>query len=190
MKITPETYLNAIRTRDRVMLECLRDQFFPMVLKLVVNNSGTEEDAEDLFSEALVVILEQARDPRFEIRNSFGTYLNAICKNLWLKQLRRKKIKIKKLAVLEKLKGYEEESFQSAIEKTEKAALYREKLKLLNKRDQHILYLFYQEKKSYEEIAKTLNINSPAYAKKLKFKAQQKLIQLVKKDPRFEELKS
>jgi len=49
---------------------------------------GTSEDAEDIFQEAIIVLLQKVRQPDFVLTASLKTFLYAIAKNLWLKRLR------------------------------------------------------------------------------------------------------
>jgi len=56
-----------------------------------MNNSGSEEDARDIFQEALLVFIKKLQTPNFELTAQPKTYLYAVCRNLWLKQLQKKK---------------------------------------------------------------------------------------------------
>jgi RNA polymerase sigma factor (sigma-70 family) len=54
----------------------------------VFNHGGSDEDAEDIFQEALFVFVKQLRTPGFDIKVQLCTYLYAVVRNLWLKKLR------------------------------------------------------------------------------------------------------
>ncbi|WP_374444317.1 RNA polymerase sigma factor [Epilithonimonas sp.] len=60
----------------------------------VKQNSGTLSDAEDLYQDALMVLLEKLTQDDFQLSASLKTYIFAICKNLWLKKLRRVKVTV------------------------------------------------------------------------------------------------
>lgn len=53
-----------------------------------MQNNGDCDQVQDLFQETLVVLLTALREPDFELTSSLKTYVFAISKNLWLKQLR------------------------------------------------------------------------------------------------------
>lgn len=186
-KITSELFLKGIRNKDAAVIRSVIADCMPMVLDYVLKNKGTKQDAEDLLAEAFIVIFQKSKDPDFSIKHAISTYLYAICRNLWLKQLRRRKFKSS-----ENLSDIVEpiltDDVLKLMEKAEKVKLYHEKIQLLDKQYRYILFLFYREKKSYKEIAHILELKSDGYAKKLKFLAQQCLIKLIKDDPRYQEL--
>lgn len=188
-KIPPNLFLEGIRNKDSLIIRSVMKACLPMVTNHVLKNKGNKQDAEDLLAEAFMVVFQKAKDPKFSINYAVSTYVFTICKNLWLKQLRRRKFKDNgdlsdiEMAILT-------DDVLALMEKEERAKLYQEKIKMLDKQSQYILFLFYREKKSFKEIAQIMELKSPGYAKKLKFLAQKKLIKLVKQDPRYEELKS
>lgn len=59
-----------------------------LVLKYVLRNSGTREDAEDLLQDGVLVVLQRMERPEFILRVPPHAYLFAVCRNLWLKRLR------------------------------------------------------------------------------------------------------
>lgn len=62
-------------------------QYFPMVKRFVLKNNGTITDAEDIFQETMIVLLEKLRQDNFVLTATLKTYVMAIAKNLWLKKL-------------------------------------------------------------------------------------------------------
>jgi RNA polymerase sigma factor (sigma-70 family) len=71
----------------------LYKSYFPSIASYIKQNLGNNEDAEDIFQEAILVLLQKVRDPDFILTSSLKTYLYAICKNLWLKRIRDNKVK-------------------------------------------------------------------------------------------------
>jgi RNA polymerase sigma factor (sigma-70 family) len=51
-------------------------------------NSGSEQDARDVFQEALFVLFKKAGDANFHWTADPGAYLSAVVRNLWLYRLR------------------------------------------------------------------------------------------------------
>jgi RNA polymerase sigma factor (sigma-70 family) len=62
--------------------------YFGMVNRFVTNNNGRTGDAEDIFQDTMMVLLEKLRQDNFQLTASIKTYIMAISKNLWLKRLR------------------------------------------------------------------------------------------------------
>lgn len=56
----------------------------------VGKNQGTEEEAEEVIQDALVVVFFNMRKPAFELTAKVDTYLFAVAKNIWYKKLRAK----------------------------------------------------------------------------------------------------
>ena len=63
-------------------------------MKFVLKNSGTKEDAEDLYHDSVIILIEKLQSDNFVLTASIKTYLVAIAKNIWLKRLYMKKNKI------------------------------------------------------------------------------------------------
>lgn len=70
----------------------LYKDYFPIVRKFILNNSGSCDDADDIFQDTMMVLLEKLRQDSFVLTASLKTYVMAIAKNLWLKNLRYKPI--------------------------------------------------------------------------------------------------
>jgi RNA polymerase sigma factor (sigma-70 family) len=58
-----------------------------MILHLVLNNNGTEEEAKDIYQEAIIVFFEKVREQTLELNCLVKTYLYSVCRRLWLKRL-------------------------------------------------------------------------------------------------------
>ena len=84
-----EQIIEGVRKRDNNVLQFIYKSYYSTVLKLVLNNSGTEDDAKDIFQESLIVIFKNIREePMFSMGCTFQTYLYSVARLLWLKQLR------------------------------------------------------------------------------------------------------
>lgn len=66
----------------------LYKKHFGVVNRYILNNSGTTEDAEDVFQDTMLVIVEKLRQDDFQLRASLRTYIMAIAKNVWLNRLK------------------------------------------------------------------------------------------------------
>ena len=69
------------------MLRQIYKAYFPMVLQLIVNNNGTEDDAKDVYQEAIIVLYNKVREGNFELSSRLKTYLYSVSRRLWLKRL-------------------------------------------------------------------------------------------------------
>ena len=71
-------------------LSQLYRRYFPMVLRFVTSNSGSEDEAKDVYQEALIVLYEKGRSGSFELQCQLKTYVYSVSRRLWLKQLTHK----------------------------------------------------------------------------------------------------
>jgi RNA polymerase sigma factor (sigma-70 family) len=60
-----------------------------MASSYVLGNSGSMQDAEDIFQDAVVSFIEMAADGRFRAESSISSFLYSLTRNRWLNELRR-----------------------------------------------------------------------------------------------------
>ena len=181
-------YLKGLAAGDVGVVEQIYDQYFRGILHWVSNNSGSREDAEDIFQEAMVVLYQKTRSGSFMLTSSFFTFLFAVCKNLWKKQLRKRS---RMSGDIEKQPDQEDPDGQilEMIYEREEQTLFRSVFEALDEGCKALLGLFFQGA-SMQEIMDKLGLSSISYTKKKKFLCKEKLVKGVQKDPRFRELKS
>ncbi|MDJ1483760.1 sigma factor [Cytophagaceae bacterium YF14B1] len=78
----------AIKERDNAAFKIVYTFYYPMVEHFVKKNSGTSDDARDVFQEAILVLLDKIPKEEFELTSSLKTYIFSISSNIWLKRLR------------------------------------------------------------------------------------------------------
>src|SRR6187551_833363 len=76
---------------DEKALEFLYKKYYRMMTKLVITNSGTEDEARDVYQDALIVFWQKATSGNLVMTAKISTYIYSICQNLWRKELDRKK---------------------------------------------------------------------------------------------------
>lgn len=81
--------INDLKGENNKAFGLLYKEYFPMVNRFVINNSGKIEDAEDLFQDTMIVLIEKLQQDNFHLTASIKTYIMAIAKNIWLKRLRK-----------------------------------------------------------------------------------------------------
>lgn len=109
--ITDNTLLEKLKAEDNASFQVLYKFYFPPVSSYVRKNMGNTSDAEDIFQEAIIVLLEKVRHPDFVLTSSLKTYVYSIAKNLWLKRLRDNK-----LITVNEFEKYQHESETFSIE--------------------------------------------------------------------------
>ena len=79
-----------LKTENNFAFGKLYQDNFGKISKFVQNNSGNRSDADDLFQDAMMVLVDKLRQDNFQLTASIDTYVYAICKNLWFKKIRDK----------------------------------------------------------------------------------------------------
>lgn len=86
-----EHYISGLVEGDRLVIQEIYDQYLDSVITWFKRNNGDRSDALDTFQEALTHILLAARKDKLVLKTTFGAYLMATCKYIWLGRLKRKK---------------------------------------------------------------------------------------------------
>jgi RNA polymerase sigma factor (sigma-70 family) len=92
--ISDNTLLDKLKTEDSSSFKLLYKFYFSSVASFIKQNCGNNEDAEDIFQEAIIVLLQKVRQSDFVLTSSLKTYLYAVAKKLWLKRLRDNNLRI------------------------------------------------------------------------------------------------
>jgi RNA polymerase sigma factor (sigma-70 family) len=90
--ISDKLMLIQLEKEDSASFELLYKFYYPSVATYVTNNSGNTADAEDVFQEAIIILLQKVRQKDFVLTSTLKSYLFAIAKNTWLKKLRDNKV--------------------------------------------------------------------------------------------------
>ncbi|WP_158796465.1 RNA polymerase sigma factor [Pedobacter sp. L105] len=92
--VTDTILLEMLKKEEDISFKMLYNLSFDSVSNFIRLNSGTKEDAEDVFQETIVILLEKLRTTEFKLSAGLKTYLFAIAKNIWFKRLRERKISL------------------------------------------------------------------------------------------------
>jgi RNA polymerase sigma factor (sigma-70 family) len=149
----------------------------PAVRQFVLNNSGNEEDAGDVFQDGLVVFHQHIKDNRFRGESSFKTYLFSICKFIWYNKLKkRKRMSIVNDAEIPDL----QDDFTIRVLDEDKSILAQKLLEQVGKPCKEILIKFYFEKVPMKQIAIDFGYKNEQIARNKKFKCLNRLKELLK----------
>lgn len=184
---TVEAILKGLRTSDSEVLNFVYKKYFPEIRFFVIKNSGSDEDAQDVFQEAIIIIYKKLRDGVLDLSCSFKTYLYSVCRIVWLKQLEKRKIKKDGFSDNQVFVDLQE-GVDEMAEEQERFKLYQKHFQTLHIDCQQIMKMFL-DKVPLKEIASRMNIKSEKYLKKRKFQCKEILIKRIQNDPNFKKLK-
>lgn len=183
-----EELLLGIKDHDGEVLNYIYKSFYQQIKFFVLSNSGTDDDAQDVYQEALIIIYRKLKNGDLTVLDcSFNTYLYSVCRLLWLKQLEKMKLKKGDYLREEDLIMDDQESIIQLYEQTDRLTLFQKHFQQLKKDCRRVLELSL-EKIPLRKIASLMGYKSEKYAKKRKYQCKERLIENIKKDPKFKEL--
>lgn len=187
-QIKEESIIRAFKENDNQFLSALYRKFYPVIFRYVSTNNGDENDAKDLIQEAFIIVFKKVKNNEFELNSSFKTYLYSICKNLWLKELRRQRNSgVTLMDIEDVVDTVFDKSFKNEYSKNTRYFLYRSHYHNLSEQCRQLLKMSLR-KVPYEEIAAKLNIKNSSTARKLRFRCKEILIERIKNDPQYKEM--
>src|SRR6478609_217952 len=77
-----------LKKRNNAAYDLLYSFYYPTIERFVKRNSGTSDDAKDVFQETIIVLLDKVPKEDFILTSSIKTYIMAVASNIWLKRLR------------------------------------------------------------------------------------------------------
>lgn len=76
-------------------------QTLPVVTRHVCRNSGNEAEAQDVFQDAVLILVRNQRRPDFRLEVEPGAYVHAVAGRLWLKRLRARRVRAEKQTLVQ-----------------------------------------------------------------------------------------
>ncbi|WP_113662336.1 RNA polymerase sigma factor [Pedobacter nanyangensis] len=151
--------------------------YFPMVLQFVLNNSGDEDDAKDVYQEAIIVLYNKVRSGNFELSSKLKTYIYSVGRRIWLKKLTQQSKKANNIADFEDVLAVDDE-----LEMHEEKDMQFDKMKValdnLGEPCKTIIQDFYIHNHSMQEICEKFGYTNTDNAKTQKYKCLQRLKKL------------
>jgi RNA polymerase sigma factor (sigma-70 family) len=179
---TDDALIAAIRSGDERALAHLYRLHWPMVSHFVLQNSGSEDDAQDVYQEGVMVFYEKVRDNSLELSCQIKTYLYAVCRRLWLKRLTSKSRFGVRLLDDEEHGAYlntgAEEDLLAAEEQDRRFATMGEALNHLGEPCRSLLEGFYLLDKSMQDLTAEFGYTNADNAKNQKYKCLVRLKKL------------
>ncbi len=147
----------------------------------VLRNQGSEDEAKDIFQEAIISFYENVRDGKFKGESAIGTYLYSIAKFKWLNQIKKDTIRVghQQKAVAEK---FEKSPLTTLIEGETKQGVLRILDELGTMCKQVLIENLYHNA-SMKEIAASGNFSSEQVVRNKKYKCLQRLKELIRMNP-------
>jgi RNA polymerase sigma factor (sigma-70 family) len=162
---------------SKEILNRLYVTYFPMILQLVLNNSGNEDDAKDVFQESVIVLYNKVKSGNFELNSKLKTFIYSVSRRLWLKRLNAQSRIIRNIEDFSDFILVEDD-LERHEEKDRQFAVMELALNQLGEPCKTIIEDYYMQNKSMQEICEKFGYTNSDNAKTQKYKCLQRLKKL------------
>ena len=170
---TDEELISGIINDDEEALKVLYRGHYQSILHFIKLNSGSEDDAKDVFQEALIIFYEKIKDGSLELNCAVKTFVYSVSRRIWLKKLSEKKRFSDKLLDPE---DYIEESDTGLADENEKKfGIMSDSLSQIGEPCRTLIEDFYVRRMSMSEITEKFGYTNADNAKTQKYKCLMRL---------------
>jgi RNA polymerase sigma factor, sigma-70 family len=171
--------------QNQAALKYLYSRFYPNVAKMIKHQGGQEDDANDIFQEAIIIFYRKAKSGQLDSNYAVEPYLMSTCRIIWLKTLQSRQ---KDKEALPTIEAFEEESpiYKEFLESKRKELFYKH-FKMLSIECQNTLSAFFNGS-SFQQIADELGLTSEEFARRKKYLCKEYLVKSIKSDPEYDNI--
>jgi len=184
-----QKYIEGLAANNSAIIKEIYKKFVPKVVFYIKNNSGDQDQAQDVVQEIMILLFNQAKAKTLQLTCPFDAYFFLLCKRKWLNEL--KKISNKGVTIHEDVGSINEAGLELAEQSeqfNEKQQLFDAMFLKLGDKCQELLKLSFTIK-SMEEVAEKLNVTY-AYVRKKKSLCIGQLTQWIQENNNFKSLKN
>ncbi|MFT4760398.1 MAG: RNA polymerase sigma factor (sigma-70 family) [Paraglaciecola sp.] len=173
------------QAQNTAMRQLYKD-YYRMIAKLVLDNSGSDDSVKEIFQNGIIVFFNKVKQSDFELNSTCKTFLYAICKNLWLSELRKNKRQTPLQTQHQEIAS--EENIAVSLEVTEQQQLLLQLLEKTGDECKKILLRYYYYRLRIKQIQEELNLTSEQVVKNKKGKCIAKLRKMIADNPGYEKM--
>lgn len=185
---TEKELVCGITNEDNDVIRYIYKNSYRPVRHLVKRNSGSEEDARDIFQDSLVVLYRKLKAGSLKLSCSVSTFIYSVARLLWLKEL---KTRGKENISIDDYDGWvdEESNIIRIYEQNERLLFYRRIFEQLSEDCKKILRMVM---KSYtiSEITRIMGYSSVQHTKNRRYRCKKALVNRIIQNPEYNELKN
>ena len=174
----------AIQQKDnKAIFTLLYRNYYPMVKSIVHKYNGSNEDAQDVFQDMLLILIREIESHRVDELKDLKNYIYTISKNLYLNKQKKNARQNSLDDVHESLTIDTIVNHQIELQQSE--TLILDIIKQLGNTCYEILKAIIFDNKKQEEIAEDLGLSDRKVVKTYKNRCKNKLIALLQKNPKL-----
>ena len=184
-----QSYINGLVNNDSQVINSIYKKFVPKVINFIRNNSGDNDQAQDVVQDVLVLMFNQAKSNKLQLTCPFDAYFFLLCKRKWINEL--KKVSNKKVTISDDFTSINESELQMSLQTEifeEQQNLFNEMFVKLGDKCQELLKLSFTIK-SLEDVAEKLNVTY-GYVRKKKSICTGQLTEMIQESNRYKNIKN
>lgn len=185
---TDNALIKGIRNHESPVLQYVYDTYYPIIEGYIIHNQGSREQARDIFQEAMIVVYNKIKEDQLVLTCKFGTYLYAICKNMWVQERKKylhRSEKIKQHPLVVNDPGPADDPLlQEHLDH-----LFDKHFGDLSEDCQKILSMYFNNF-SVEDIRTAMNYKDLHHTADRKYRCKKSLVKRIVNDPLFKRLKN
>ncbi len=167
----------AIGNNDKEAIELVYKENYGLIQHFIVYNNGTEDDARDIFQEAMMVLYEKSKQHDFELTCQIKTYLYSVSRRLWLKKLQHARRMETQIENFDNVVAVEED-LEDHEKLTQQYLIMRTAMGKIGEPCKSLIEAFYVHHKNMHEIAGFFGYTNADNAKNQKYKCLVRLKKL------------
>ncbi len=178
-----------LRTGKRMneSIKTLYRSHFDSLSWYVMNNSGSRQDAEDVFQEVVVSFIDLVKKDKFRGDSTVKTFLYSLNRHTWLNELKRRGRALAREEKFERGQDRVELDSQHQIADREGKEEIARLVGELGETCRKILLLFYYENLSMKEILEATDYENEQVVRNKKYKCLKQLEQMIMEKPTLKE---
>ena len=184
--------VQGLKNNNQRAIDEVYKRYYKTMKQFIVMNHGDEEDAKDIFQEAMMIVYENCRNNKLELKCSLKTYVYSIVRNLWYKKGRSENVVPEFVESCNKDELLEEvidEFDPDTIKWNERRTFFYKIFSLLTKDCQKLLKMVL-EGLDLNVITKKMKYSSVQHTKNRRYRCKEKLITKMRNNPQYNKLKN
>ncbi|MCS5489241.1 RNA polymerase sigma factor [Algoriphagus limi] len=161
----------------------LYEQHYGLLENLIIQNSGSADDAADIIQETMLVFVQMVISGKFRGESAIKSILYSIAKNQWISELRKRKSSQKRNEYFHTQDDNDSVAVVEAISQQEDYNFIMSLFERLGEKCRKILQLFYYEELPMKEICEQMEFSSEQVLRNKKYKCLKALNESVLANP-------
>ena len=158
-------------------------QYFDVLSIYTRQNSGTAQDAEDVFQEVVVTFIELVNQNKFRGESSIKTFLYSLNRHIWLNEIKKRNRMQQRNIKFERSREQSEADVSTHIAGREARVQVMKVIDQLGEACKQVLMAFYYQDLPVKDMLAFLPYENEQVIRNKKYKCLKKLEEMLHEDP-------